>query len=107
MVLEASPQNLFFYRRWRSPRNQAEAVAETRVALGTAFLHHTLPEKACRLQEGDIVHEIERLQRCVRASFPNYAALAHRRVKVDHHRRCNRAFPESVEAPAVKVLAVA
>ena len=70
-----------------------------------ALAHHALGEGARGFDEGDLVHQRERLQRRVRARAFWGAGLAIGRVEEQHRRRRSGAFPDRVKGAAKEPLA--
>src|SRR5215831_8253758 len=96
MVLEVFAQDLFFDSQRSPPSHQAEAVTQPRARSISSFSQHALADEPCCLKEGDVVHQVQGLQRRIGASVANNTALSQRRIKIGHHRRSNGALPKGV-----------
>src|SRR5262249_56763094 len=69
MLFETVEQDVEFLRPWPAARREAEGVFDSRLRRWSAFAHCTLGEHAGRLDESDLVHQGQRLQRRVGAGF--------------------------------------
>src|SRR3712207_6837538 len=100
MVGKALLKDLQLCRRGVPAGHQAHPVAEPRRCITASFPDHSLTEEASSLHKRDIVHQIERLKRRVRASLANDTGFAIRRIEVHHHWWRNGSLPECIQAAA-------
>ena len=90
----------------RAGQHESKTVRESRIACVSSFAHHTLSEESSGLDIGRIIHQVERLQRRVRARSSERAALPKGRAECEQRRVRHRSLPIRVEASAVQVVSL-
>ena len=84
-------------------RRQTVGVGDPLVRCRAPLANHPLRQHARRLHVGNVVHQVQGLQRCISPAEEDDAALTRRRIERQHRRRPQRALPEGVEATAIQV----